>query len=68
MVLIKVFNPLYRFWSDGTGQRPPPKSQGATAMTSDFYCESFGHVILDEDDLAEAQADPDVGHLFRNSR
>ena len=37
-------------------------------MTSDFYCESFGHVILDEADLAEAQNDPDVGHLFRNER
>ena len=34
-------------------------------MTSDFYCESFGHVILDEADLPEAQADPEVGHLFR---
>ena len=57
-----------RFWSDGHGERPPPKSQGATVMTSDFFCEEFGHVILSPEELVVARQDPECGYLFSGSK
>ena len=52
-----------RFWSDGKGEAPPPKSLGQTIMTSDFLTESFGFVNLSKEELTEAKKGP-YKHLF----
>ena len=59
---------FYRFWSDRTEQRPPPKSQGAIVMTSDFFTQFYfgtyqarkaGRILMSKDGYSYKSLCPD---------
>ena len=45
---ILFFTFLSRYWDNGTGNFPPPKSNGSTVMTSDFFTEEGGNLAYDD--------------------
>ena len=52
--------PLERYWSDGSGNFPPPKSLGATVSSSDFVSEETGVLRYDDATWETVKHLPDV--------
>ena len=54
-----------RFWDDGTSNYPPPKSQGSTVMTSDFFSEKDGLVAYSDAAWEIKKREPEIAAEIR---